>query len=375
METSRIEAAIEALEEGLRSLDPDVVDRGLAGRLLSLFSRGERACAGAAAMLALRVGDPRLVARQSGTSMGKARAIVGLSKRLVDTPDLNDAVRRGAVSLDQAAEIAKAETAAPGCAGELVEVARNEPFHVLKARARTAVLEDRRPGLGARQHAARRAAHHITDLGLVHLEADLEPHVGASIIERLEAEARSLAASDGDTPWSARLADAFAACFDRPGAKRSGKPEVVVVVSHEVAARGWDEVADGEMCKIPGVGPIDAAVAKEIAEDAFLTGVVCDGKDLRQIRRWTRTIPVEVRLALRLGTPPTFDGPRCIDCGNRFRIEFDHDQPLSEGGPTSIDNLPARCASCHVRKTARDRARRRRLAVASPRRERDSPPP
>lgn len=75
------------------------------------------------------------------------------------------------------------------------------------------------------------------------------------------------------------------------------RPGMVVLVSHEVAKRGWNDVREGEVCKIPGVGPIAPERAKEIAQDAFLTGVSFDGKDLRNIKRWTRNIPVEVRLA------------------------------------------------------------------------------
>lgn len=360
MEAARIEAAVEALEAELRSLDTDLVDPGRARRLLTLFARGERVCAGATALLARRVGDPRVVARESGTSVGKARSIVGLSQRLDDTPALSDAVRRGEVSLDQATEIAKAETAAPGCAASLVDVAGREPFHVLREHARSAVLEDQRVGLGERQRRARRAAHRVTDLGLIHIEADLEPHVGAPIVDRLESEARRLASSDGAASQEQRLADAFAARFAGDARGAAGKPEVVVVVSHEVIARGWTDVQTGEVCRIPGIGPIDPAVAREIASDAFLSGVFYDGKDLRHVRRWTRSIPVEVRLALRLGEPPTFDGPRCVDCGNRHRLEFDHDRPISEGGPTALANLPVRCEPCHENKTARDL--RRRLA-------------
>ena len=80
-------------------------------------------------------------------------------------------------------------------------------------------------------------------------------------------------------------------------------------------------------------------MAKEIADDAFLSGVFSDGKDLRQFRRWSRSIPVEVALALELGKPPAFDGVACVDCGNRFRPEFDHVQPRGAGGPTSNGTL------------------------------------
>jgi len=118
------------------------------------------------------------------------------------------------------------------------------------------------------------------------------------------------------------------------GTSRAKRPELVVLVSHEVARRGWSDVTEGEMCKIPGLWPVSPAAAKEIASDAFLNGVFYDGTDLRRLKRWSRDIPVEVRVALELGPGPEFD---CIVCtgGNRFRTELDHVRPRSAGGPTS----------------------------------------
>ena len=60
-------------------------------------------------------------------------------------------------------------------------------------------------------------------------------------------------------------------------------------------------------------------------------------------------------MALELGEPPDFDGVACIDCGNRFRTEFDHLDPHAALGPASCDNLKPRCWPCHQTKTARDR--------------------
>jgi hypothetical protein len=128
-----------------------------------------------------------------------------------------------------------------------------------------------------------------------------------------------------------------------------------VLVSHEVVKRGWTDVRDGEVCKIPGVGPVSPQVAKEIAKDAFLSGVFFDGKDLRQFARWTRNIPIEVAIALELGEPPEFDGVCCVECGNRFKTEFDHVTPRCARGPSSKPNLKPRCWRCHRAKTARDR--------------------
>jgi 5-methylcytosine-specific restriction endonuclease McrA len=109
------------------------------------------------------------------------------------------------------------------------------------------------------------------------------------------------------------------------------------------------------VCQIPGIGPVSPRVAKEIAQDAFLSGVFYDGVDLRHFKRWTRNIPVEVRIALELGPPPTFDGIRCALCGNRFRTEIDHVEPHVAGGLASTEDLEPLCWPCHQIKTEQDR--------------------
>jgi 5-methylcytosine-specific restriction endonuclease McrA len=55
------------------------------------------------------------------------------------------------------------------------------------------------------------------------------------------------------------------------------------------------------------------------------------------------------------GPPPSFEGVVCVDCGNRFRTEFDHVKPHGAKGPASNGNLKPRCWSCHRAKTLRDR--------------------
>jgi hypothetical protein len=361
-----------ALQTIVKALDPEVLEARSAVTLVQEFAAVENLAATGKALAAKRVAESgawrsngslsaaQWMAAKTGTSVGKAKDTIATAEVLAESGDLDDALRHGNVSLDQATEIARAEESRPGAAAELLRVAQDEAFHVLKDKARRVKLEaEQHKGLAERQRAARGARSHCDDLGMVNIHLRVEPHVGTPIVNRAEAEAqrlhRAAKKKERAEPFERHLADAYAALLSGKGKGRSKRPELVVLVSHEVAKRGWKDVKAGEVCKIPGIGPVSPEVAKEIAQDAFLTGVFYDGVNLRNTRRWTRSISVEVRLALELGPPPDFDGVRCVDCGNRFRTENDHVEPHCTHGPAALDNLEPRCWSCHQAKTARDR--------------------
>lgn len=360
MEVTVVDEATELLEKANAGLEPELLAAETARQLLAAYARAERLAAYGVAVLSRKLDDATALAQATGTSLGKAKAVVATGKVLGGSEELSSAFKHAEISLDQAAEIASAEESAPGAATELVAVAKAESFHSLKDKARKAKLEaEQHRGLADRQRAARSARSYSDELGMVHIHLSLEPHLGTPVVARAEAEAARLAKKAGadgaSEPFECHLADAYLSLLSGSGKGRSRRPELVIVVSHDIAKRGWSEVREGEVCKIPGVGPVSPQVARNIAQDAFLTGVFYDGKDLRHMRRWTRNTPVEIRLALELGDPPAFDGIRCVDCGNRFRCENDHVEPHCARGPASTDNLEPRCWSCHRAKTARDR--------------------
>ena len=361
-ELAFVEEANELLEKSNAGLEPELLSPDDTRRMLAEYARAQRLVSFGIAALARRVDSACEVAAFTGTSVGKAKETVATGKVLAESAELNSAMQQGGVSLDQAVEIARAEEAAPGSAAGLLAVSQDAPFHVLRERARKAKLDaEQHLGLGGRQRAARRARNYSDELGMVNILLTFEPQIGTPIVARAEAQAgrfaREARARGEQEPFERYLADAYGEMLASPDSAkgRARRPELVILVSHEVTQRGWTDVREGEVCKIPGVGPLAPQTARDIAQDAFINGVIYDGKDLREFKRWTKHIPVEVQIALELGAPPEFDGVACVDCGNRFKTEFDHIEPRAALGPTSNANLDPRCWPCHQTKTERDR--------------------
>jgi hypothetical protein len=46
------------------------------------------------------------------------------------------------------------------------------------------------------------------------------------------------------------------------------------------------------------------------------------------------------------------DQGRCVDCGSRERLEYDHIIPISRGGSNTVRNIELRCETCNRRKGA-----------------------
>ncbi len=156
MEVTSVDEAIELLEKANADLEPELLSVPEAKERLKAYVRAQRLAAFGVAALSRKLDDVAELARVTGTSLGRAKETVTTGRILRNSDDLSDALRHGDVSLDQAAEIAKAEESSPGAAPELLAVALRESFNVLRERARKAKLEaEQHNDLAQRQRDAR----------------------------------------------------------------------------------------------------------------------------------------------------------------------------------------------------------------------------
>ncbi len=167
METQVLDQATELVEKANANLEPELLTAEGARTLLATYARLERLASFGIALLTRKLNDPGEIAKATGSSVGKAKALVATGETLAKSGELAGALQHGDISLDQATHIAAAEEAAPGAAAELVAVARSEPFHVMKDKAQRVKLEaEQHRDLATRQRRARFGRSHADPLGM-----------------------------------------------------------------------------------------------------------------------------------------------------------------------------------------------------------------
>ena len=311
------------------------------------------------------------VGRSLGLGAGAVRGVIEMAKKLEQLPATDAAVREGRLSADQAQMIAAAATKNPAAERDLLAVAERglAPLRDACVKARAAV-ED--PAARATRHHQQRRFSMWTDAdGMIAGNFRLAPEVGGPIkavfdkaVQRIF---RDHKAGTDHEPLDAYAADAFATFVlgEETDARGYGAT-VHIVIDHGALIRGG--TADGEVCEIPGVGPVDVSWVRKLIGSAFLTVVIKRGKDIVTVAHLGRHVPAEVQTAL------VVSGRECDveGCNHRGYLERDHTHDHARGGQTSFANLGWLCYLHHRRKSSgwilgqRDPTTRKRTLRAPP---------
>jgi len=350
------------LLEALAAFDPALIPGDecvvLAEELARVAKAAETACARAAAR-AIECGHRggegdasafEWLARVCGTTTTAARRKVATISAAGECGATRAALVAGDVSLEQAAEV----VSVPEHEAELLALAKSTGLGPVRDRARKRRCEAiPAEELHARQHAAREFRQWRDELGMIRFRGALPPEVGVPITNRIDAEtdrqSRAARPAHCDDPRVALAADAFVALVNGAcaAAGKAKGADLVLVCDLNAYRRGHTH--DGEPCHIVGGGPIPVAVARELARDAFLKVVLHDGVTVHTVAHFGRHRPAHLETALSLGAPPDFEGVTCAErgCDRRYGLEWDHVDPVANGGETSIANLKPECKPHH----------------------------
>ncbi|QGG94556.1 HNH endonuclease signature motif containing protein [Actinomarinicola tropica] len=371
-------AALEAnLAELVGSLDPTGLDPADATVLLDGLARIERLAATGVALVSTQVDSTGMwrgtgardplgyVAQRTGGSRARARDGLAVGQALASMPRLDAAMRAGALTIGQAADIATAVIVHPDREAELVALASHASPRKLTARCVEICAE----GQGAdeqhrRASAERTCVSQVGRDGVWRLSSSLPVIDGAeldAILDRFQDQIFRAARAEGRTePFDAYRADALLAMARASVGADTGlsspvpsgiRHTIVVTVPHTALLGDTDDgVGTEESGTIPGVGPVPVStVARLLTEgDPVVKAVVTRGREITACATLTRSMKDDLRLAVLLRHSFECAVP---DCDSQRFVELDHERPFAQGGPTSYENLRPLCFFHHDQRT------------------------
>ena len=298
------------------------------------------------------------IARKTGTSVGQAKRSLQTSKNLDRTPGVDNALRQGDLSPDQADAVSSGATASPTDEDDLLRSAKKESLQTLKQRAADARSRaDRdREATRKRHHAARRVNRWKDEEGMYNLLLKLPADMGAEVdarlkpgIDRAFADARHAGRFEPLEAYAADVVYGMLTGTSGGSTVKKGsqavRPERKVIGIIDVAALNRGDVLDGETCEISGVGPVSVSAIRALLSDAFVSIVITDGTDIRNVTHLGRQVNAHQRTALELR------GYRCEVCGGTHHLDIDHVTGWTLTHTTELDDLAWLCGHCHDRKT------------------------
>jgi hypothetical protein len=243
-------------------------------------------------------------ARLSGCSESEARRELRISEQLDALPATEAKLRDGSLSLNQAALVTRGAVADPSAEKRLLRTAskgemrnlRTETERVVAAatdetEARARVHRERHLRTWTRGFATEGAFSGPTDQ-VAMLLAALEP------LER-QAFETARQADDRESRDAYRfdaligLADGT---VDDAGSEKTDPPVARVRVDLHALLEG--KTTSGEVCEIPGVGPVPVEHARKVLSHGLLELVISDGVDVQTVVSTTRHVPKALRIAI-----------------------------------------------------------------------------
>lgn len=351
-----------AMREYADRFDPALVSARDAARTRDEASAIKRIAAAVEAQAAARVAETSVwkksgersaaheLAAASGTSVAQAKQTLDTGRRFSELPATARAVRRGELSMEQAALVADAATVDPDAEARLLEKSSSRSMGELREEcARVKANSVDREARRRRIHDQRGLRSWVDGSGTGHLHLDDNPEVVAEIMaglaptrDRLFEQARKVGRRERPEAYAA---DALhqVVCGRTAPAKRTGGTKVLVRVDLPALLRGHP--AGEETCEIAGYGPVAVSAVRDLADtgDPFLAAIVTKGKQVVGVAHLGRRPTAHQRSALE------WLYPTCAaeGCNALAFLEFDHRDDWAKTHRTVFDLLDRLCRHHH----------------------------
>ncbi len=377
-------AARDAVAEFVEGFDPQLVSATEAAELVDILSTVEHLASAGIAQAANRVATTDVwrrdgatsaaawLAARTGSTNGEAVELLKVGRAVEDAPDTLEALRKGTVSTRQAAPIAEVEKVAPDEAAPLLEKATSTPASVPEIRQEAAQIinaasdetdADKRCRWRKRRHLRSGTSFDGMGWGRWELPPLEHAEVMAFVSERAERLFQQARTEGRHEPAEAYAADALVQLVDHarrgPGtdgtnetgstdgsaaekAGADGRWEAAkVIVKVDLGALLRGELLPGELCEIPGQGPISVDDAwRTIEGGAFVAAVLTEATAIERLHHFGRHPTALQRSGLEWyrGLQCSIDG-----CTSSARLEADHVAEWATTGVTDLRDLTFVC--------------------------------
>ena len=300
-------------------------------------------------------GGAEVLAASAGLSRREAHSQVKTAEALRVVPEAFDAVAQGAGCLRQtpsSSQTAVERTSAADVGSDCELLAKAESMRPETVRQRQARrwVTDRDGDGGQSEHARQRARRCVRvwdgDDGMVHLRGEFDTVTGRRIGNRLRAEAARMYDADKKNSkdsgerrtFQQCMADALDNLTTNNNAGGGRKPIAdICVVAHV------DDATGKLIAEIPGGDRLPAAVLEELACNAEITPAIYNTRGALLWQGHSKRTATSTQLK---ALKALYGG--CFACGADFEMcQAHHVKPVSEGGPTNVDNMVPACWGCH----------------------------
>ena len=355
------------MERVVKDLDPEALSGPGSLELFESFHRIERLAAAGKGLCARQMAASQawfsgghrspchLMAEVTGSSVRHALDLLDAVEAMKALPATEEKFRSGSLTERQAIEVTSAVVADPESEEELLEVAERDSFLELQqaaARVRAAATDDHERH--RRAHRRRHFRNWVDVEGSFRFSGSLTAEAGAVLMAALEPHRQALSRraaesdrgkrrrrdSDAAVAADALVEMARSATGSLPGDPLRPTPAALVHVRVDLAAMERGHTERGEVCEVPGVGPVTVAWVQSLLPDAVVAALLVEDGEVLRVAHLGRFIPAKVRTAL-VERDRTCVVPGCsVDSD----LEIDHIKPIVAGGRSELANL---CRLCH----------------------------
>jgi hypothetical protein len=325
----------------------------------ALTKLADRVVSGGAARRDGAKSDADWLAGRQGTTVGKAKQRLRRAANLKKAEKTKKAFENGDLSEEQADAVAGAAAKHPEDEQRLLDMARRQSLSKLQdeanrvrnrgedAKARhERIHRDRHWRRWTDRDGARCGVYRMTPEQAAVIENHAQPYIDAAFNQGRRDGKRE--------PSEAYAADGLVAMARAAGGDNS-KATFSTTLLANIESLRHGAVGDGEICEIPGVGPVSVEKALELLGPDGLKLAIVDGVDVRTVVHLGRHPTAAQRTAIYVR-----DRGRCVrpTCP-RPMTQVDHTKDWSHTHQTSFDDLAGLCDHDHDLKTHRGHTYRR----------------